>query len=458
MDDASTLSELRSLILSKTCIQSITPADCKKIAQEISQTLHRTLSETTIKRIFGFAHSQHNFSKFTLAALTEYVEMHPGHTVYDGWQGIELKAATATAITLNGIKNRAELPFKMTISRDFAALHMEEFQQSDCSFSCFISPPGHGRSILLGHLAEQIKSQQLPSYQNTTLLFIAARDLFEKTESPVVFEEQVKVQLGIHPNESLLQYTELNYAQTGRTLTIFIDGFCEMEMKRQFREELIESIFDFIRDLSEHKSIKLVMSMRSNTWKKYDEEVNASDFLSSKWYRGLHYDAKTYSNVPELNSEEITRILAGIEQQLDYSDELRQAFKIPSNISLYQQIREEKSYLTAQPYITPDDLIAHYVRHKIYRSNYYTEKIHFLRKLVQLTNFGKEGRCAAKDLLITDLSAFRNAYRELLADGILSEHLCDSCKSGKLAVCFSHKQVFEYFVNIELMMLSKTMD
>jgi len=451
MDDASILNELRSLVLSKTCIRSVTPADCKKIAVEISQTLHRTLSETTIKRIFGFAHSQHNFSKFTLAALAEYVDMHPGHTVYDGWQDIDSKASLITTNTINGIKSRSELPFKMTISRDFAASDLQQFQQSECSFTAFISPPAYGRSILMSHLAEQIRNQQLTGYHNTTLLFITARDLFEKTEQTIVFEERVKMLLGIHPNESLIQYADLNYEQSGKSLTIFIDGFCELELKSRFREQLIESIFGFVQDLGDSKSIRMVMSMRSHTWKRYAKVISQSTLLTQKWFCGTHYNPDTYSNVPCLNDQEIENIFLGIEDAQTLNKALRQEFRFPLNISLYHQILEEKSYLSEPPEITAAELTAQYVRNKIYRSNYYTEKIHFLRKIIHLTNFGKKGPCAPKEMLITDLSAFRNAYLELLSDGILSEDICESCASAKQTVCFSHAKVFDYFLQIELL-------
>ncbi len=450
MDDASILNELRSLVLSKTCIQSITPADCKRISLEISQTLHRTLSETTIKRIFGFANSQHNFSKFTLAALAEYVDKHPGHTVYDGWQDIDLKASSITTNTINNIKNRAEIPFQMTISRDFSISYFEEFYHSDCSFTCLTSPPGYGRSILLNHLAENLQRNQIPDQYNTTLLFITARSLFEKNAEEVNFEEQLKSLLGIHPNESLIQYADLNYEQTGKGLTIFVDGFCELELKNSFRQQLLESIFQFIHDLADSKSIKLLLSMRSNTWRKYDMLIRKSGFLKNKWFQGRNYDYKAFSNVPKLSSNEVTKILRQIDDRKIADEELLHHLRIPLHLSLYYQILEEKSYLNIRPEITTRDLTAQYVRDKIYRSNYYTEKIQFLRKIIHLTDFGKNGMCTSKELLITDLSAFKNAYMELLSDGILLENNCQPDFSENQTVCFSHVNVFDYFLQIEL--------
>ncbi|WP_316814419.1 hypothetical protein [Pedobacter heparinus] len=52
---------------------TITSGDCVKIAGKINQRLDRRVSITTLKRVFGFAKTKHSFSKYTLAALVDYV-------------------------------------------------------------------------------------------------------------------------------------------------------------------------------------------------------------------------------------------------------------------------------------------------------------------------------------------------------------------------------------------------
>ena len=451
MDETSTLDELRNLVLSKSCLHSITPADCKRISLEISNTLQKTLSETTIKRLFGFANARHKFSKFTLTALAEYVDKHPGHTAYHGAQEIDLKSASISKHTIKSTKNRSEIPYHLTISRDFAALDLENFHQSSCSFNCLISPPGYGRSILLSRLAEQIMDKQHPCHNNTSLLFISARHLFENEEKQISFEEQVKSLLDIHPEESLLHYAEVNQQQSGKIFTLFLDGFCELGLKNKFKELLLESIFDFIHSLGESNSIKIVMSMRTSTWKKYEPRVLNSEFLKSKWFAGQHYDPKTSSNIPDLTKAEISQILNGIKEDSIDHPELSEEFKIPLNISLYYQLMEERSQLQKKSPINSQDLVAQYVKARIYRSNYYTEKIHFLRKIIHLSEYGKDELCVSKDLLINDLSAFKNAYIELLSDGVLTEEVCLTCKSQTSTVCFSQPAVFDYFLQIEVL-------
>jgi len=66
------LGELRSKICIKAGLRSITPADCKRISLEINKETSRNVSETTLKRLFGFANAKFNFSRYTISSLFEY--------------------------------------------------------------------------------------------------------------------------------------------------------------------------------------------------------------------------------------------------------------------------------------------------------------------------------------------------------------------------------------------------
>ncbi|WP_214226397.1 hypothetical protein [Pedobacter sp. B4-66] len=68
------LAELRSQICIKAGLRSITPADCKRISLEINKATSRNVSETTLKRLFGFANAKFNFSRYTISSIFEYTE------------------------------------------------------------------------------------------------------------------------------------------------------------------------------------------------------------------------------------------------------------------------------------------------------------------------------------------------------------------------------------------------
>ncbi|WP_316819949.1 hypothetical protein [Pedobacter gandavensis] len=464
MEDTFTLNEVKSLILQKTGIRNITPADCKRISIEISKTLNKNVSETTIKRLFGFAVVKHNFSKFTLTTLTEYVnkedEQNWSNTplvstqaTVRSWSDIRRNARKITNFMLKGIKNRSGIPYEMTISRKFAEQDFEEFYKSKQSFTCFISQPGYGRTILLSHLVEHFFQGETPVHSDSTALFISAVNLFHPDQHQLSFEDRIKMQLGIPHHESLLEYINENHNANDKKFVIIIDGFSEVLVKRDLKRHMFENIISFICAIEHNEKIKVVMSMRSSTWMRFYDCMRHSAFLKSKWFTGNYFNHNEMSNVPPLTGKEIDRIIHRINQSDidELNPKLKSQLKFPLYIQLYYQLKEEDPQFNYSSSITFHELISRFIQEKIYKSNYYTEKILFLKKVIQLTEYGKRTNVVPKDLLIAELSAFKNAYMELVSEGILVEEKSQDDYQPREYVRFIYPHIFEYFLFIELL-------
>jgi CBS domain-containing protein len=83
--------DLKRRVLLKAGLGIITSADCKMISLEIRKTVNRSVSETTLKRIYGFACARFRFSKYVIAALKEYADTDP-----DVFLTVNLSPRTAT--------------------------------------------------------------------------------------------------------------------------------------------------------------------------------------------------------------------------------------------------------------------------------------------------------------------------------------------------------------------------
>ncbi|WP_316817849.1 NACHT domain-containing protein [Pedobacter nyackensis] len=463
MDEVSILNELKGLILIKTGIRTITPADCKRISIEISRTLNKNVSETTIKRLFGFAVVKHNFSKFTITTLSEYVngenlENWPSavshiSNVPATWNDVKYKVAKITDFTLKGIKNRSGMPYQMTISRKFAEHDFDEFFKSDYSFTAFISQPGYGKTILLSHVVEKFFNSASPIYKDSSVLFLQAYSFFNTENILLNFEDQLKALLNIPKKDSLLNYIEENYQQTKGKFVIFLDGFSELTLKKELKKQLFESIINFICAIEHLDSIKLVLSMRSTNWTRFYDLIRHSAYLRTKWFTGNYFNHTEISNVPPLTEKEVDQIISNIggENVKEINPKLKAQLKFPFHIQLYHQLKEEDPTFNYSTNITFHELISRFIQENIYRSNYYTEKILFLKKIIQLTNYGKDGTSVPKDSLIGELAAFKNAYMELLSDGIIMEEKRYENYHPREFVRFIHSHIFEYFLFIELL-------
>src|SRR3546814_13781613 len=83
--------KLKALVLSKAEITQLVPADCYRLSLEIKDTTHKSVSETTLKRVFGFASSIHQPSIYTLNALDEYCGFESWASLYTDVEQKKLK-------------------------------------------------------------------------------------------------------------------------------------------------------------------------------------------------------------------------------------------------------------------------------------------------------------------------------------------------------------------------------
>jgi len=464
MDETSVLNELKSLILSKAGIRSVTPGDCKRISIEISKALNKSVSETTIKRLFGFAVVKHNFSQFTLTTLFEYVdneklirliprEKNTQDKDKDDWESLRHYAEKTTDFTLKGIRNRSGLPYEMTISRKFAEHDFEEFYNSNFSFMCFISQPGYGKTTLLSHLVEDYFYKENAPYKDSNVLFVKAYSFFKKDGDYYDLEAQIRAELGISAKKDLFGYLHEQHQARGGKFVLIIDGFADLALKKDIKNQLFDSILNFICALDSTNLVKVVLSMRSTSWIRFYERMRHSAYLRANWFQGNYFDVNDVSNVPPLTEREVEQIISntGHFDLENINPKLKTQLKFPFHIHLYYQLKEEDPFINYYTNIAFYELVSRFIKEKIYKSNYYTEKILFLKKIIQLTDYGKSQNFVAKDLLIAELSAFKNAYMELLSDGILMEERRYQNLHPREFVRFLYPHIFEYFLFIELL-------
>jgi hypothetical protein len=65
--------DLKEKVLQKVGVAPILPRHCKLISRDIYEITHVHISETTLKRFFGFAEKNYKFSSSTLSVLNVYV-------------------------------------------------------------------------------------------------------------------------------------------------------------------------------------------------------------------------------------------------------------------------------------------------------------------------------------------------------------------------------------------------
>ncbi|MDQ7949227.1 MAG: hypothetical protein REI78_05235 [Pedobacter sp.] len=460
MTDTSILQELKRLILVKNGIHIVSPSDCRIISLAIQKELKKNVSETTIKRLFGFAQIKHDFSKFTINTLKEYAGLVADETITDHFANPALAALDhhralaekITAHTLQNIRNRCSVPYELTIPREFAKHDLEFFYHSKYSYTAFISQPGYGKSILLSHLVQQLFLDPAAPLKKDIVVFINADELFNEEMAELHLEDKIKSKLDIQTDIELAAFFEAQFQQTGTKLILIIDGFSELISTRSSKPRILDSLTGLISTIGQHEGIKLVLSMRSTTWSRFNEKIRNAYFYKQKWYPGSYFNLNDNSNVPPLTELEVEQIFHKM-SPLDFAkinENLKVQLKFPFHIQWYYQLKEEYPAFESYTNILFYEIISRFIQEKIYNATYATEKVLCCKKIVQLTNYGRKGYAVPKIDLIQEMPIIKDAYDELLADGILMEE--KQLKNGLSAeyVRFIQTHTFEYFLFLEL--------
>ncbi|TZF82048.1 hypothetical protein FW774_15245 [Pedobacter sp. BS3] len=459
------LDQLKKLVQFKAGIKIVTPADCKTIAMEISRKVHKSISETTIKRLYGFADAKHQFSVFTISVLCEFIDVESWEefcttetlasvSIQPGkWEAVQQRAQSITDFTLKTIQNRSGIPYNLTVSRQFAERDIDYFLKSNYSFTCFISQPGYGKTILLSHLVENLFRGNDAPHANSIILFVNANMLSNADNVTLDIESWINEQLGFSINQSFIDYFNQHPDECRGKIVLIMDGFDEILFRKDQISHLFDSLTNFICANDSNKWLKIILSMRSITWITFYDRIRHSAYLKSQWFCGNYFQLDDFSNVPPLTDKEITQIVTKIDHvELDkINPKLWSQFKYPFYIQLYYQLKEENRDFDYHANLSYYELISRFVRQKIYLSKNYTEKLILLKRIIQITDYAKKGNLIYKESILQEITMLKNAYEQLLVDGILLEEKHFESTHPREIIRFIHPNIFEYFLFIEIL-------
>lgn len=465
MLDYASLNELRNLILLKFDITIVSPSDCHFIASTISKKLNKTISTTTIKRIFGFAAVKYSFSKFTINSLLEFVghpqvietRNFPAKNLDDKkdaeeWLRIGTITKTITQSTLKSIIANCTIPFKYTLVRKFALKEFENFYQSNFSFTPMMGQPGCGKSVSLAHIVQHFYLKPKSKYHNDIFLFLNAKDFFTLDDENQNFDTEIKRILKLPEDQNIIRLFNHFHEKTGHKVMIIIDSFYDLFALKKNRPQVFEKIIYWLCQIEESKSIKVIVGMRSHLWLRFYPLIRNSHYLTKKWYKGKYYSEKDISNVPLLNQKEVTAIL----QQMDpkptdtLNNFTKSKLNYPFYFGYYYSLTETYNKDKLQTNLMVYEIYWRFILDEIYQSELSTEKLMICKKISQLSDTDLESSGIPKKILFYDFLMLKAAYAELLKKGIIIEN--KKIETGLFieTVNFVHPLFFDFFLANEI--------
>ncbi|KQM78856.1 hypothetical protein ASE74_12925 [Pedobacter sp. Leaf216] len=455
------LIELRKFVLIKSGLRNIDPAHCKIISEYVFQETKNYVSETTIKRFFGFANTLHKFSLFTLNSLSQYI----GYNDWDSfckdkenqttsvqsiWQDLKLKAHAITEVSLIAKKNNSGVPFNATANRSFFYPDFDYFLKNNYQFTTISAQPGQGKSILLAHMVEYFFFSENALYKNDIVLLVNSTSINTIIQNGGTLKDWFLKEFKFGSLTELISFFKKNPEKREGRFIIIVDGVDE----HLARSNYFKTFIDFLYSIEENNFVKLVFGLRTNSWINLQPAINGSASLTKAWYTGLFYDEDTLSNVPPLNIDEVLYTLSHIENKIinraDVSPPLLAQFKTPFWLQVYFKLKDENHHLELNNPLLCYELISYFLERRVFLAKKSTEKIFLLKKISDCISEGNKKLRVSKEKILSYINCYPDAYEELLHAGIIIEEKRLSTTIPTEIVRFLSDDIYTYFLFIQI--------
>jgi hypothetical protein len=396
----------------------------------IFEKTSQRISETTIKRLYGFALTRFNPSLYTLNTLAIYCNYYSWDDFIKeqssvsvdakpaaiGLNSLKVNAHKMTGFTLQALKGRSGIPYSMTIKRKFIDDHFDVFLCSKYPATILAAPAGYGKTLALCHWVEE---RMALTDCNDVILFLSYSALMNAHLCGRDLSDWLFALMGYSTEEDLV--TLLKSQQTkGMCFFLIIDGVDENASKGKEFHFLINQLIDIVLMHRFNDCFKLVLTMRSSTWVN-----NRCSFESERdiWFLGDLINQKQFSNVPLLNIWEISELSTNINPAIQENSAISVAEVLSHPLYFQFYYKEYKNNFTLQNIdeVCTLELISRFITDKVYTGSYFAEKSFLIRAFITEMDI-KDGRFKVNKCdVIEVIKKHQNAYAELLSIGFFYE-------------------------------------
>lgn len=455
---------LQNEVLKKFGVDHIQPNQCKHLAQSVLKQTGKLVSETTLKRVFGLAATQHSFSRYTLNTLAQYCryrdweefqqqcqQKHPRtqSANQSKWSDIKKKATAVSQYTLLALKNRSGIPYNNTVPRQYCLSHVERFLESDYAATLLIAPAGWGKSLAVAHAAEHNWFGAHALHPEDICWFINAHAAGSLLLKGFSLSSWLDNQLSLGNGENFREYFSTHPNERGGRLVLIIDGFDEITMGADKLKMLYGKLEDFVYSNDQHPWVKVILSIRSATWAEVFQQSLQLPSFRKYWYLGPEMDEDTNTNIPLLTEHEVRTVLQNFNFESNairgLSDSFVQKLRHPYYLQLFCQFSQQPGHSFVDEHLSLFEIISRFIQQRVFNSPSNTFKIRIIEKMLQLLDMGKNGLRTDKSALLKQNPELFPAYKELITDNILVEENYSQEIMFNVKVRFAHNFLLEYF-------------
>ncbi|SEN49687.1 hypothetical protein SAMN05216436_11750 [bacterium A37T11] len=455
--------ELKKQVIEKAGISNLKTSDCYRLAVDIYVKTQKQISETTLKRIFGFAERRYNPSSFTLNAMAEFCG-YESWTAYNShvenfqvrnkptrtWQSVRQAAHKITHYTLETNKQKSGIPYKHTISRASLERHIDLFEHTKANVCLVSGQAGSGKTIGLTHWVEQQLSKSLHKKDQNIYIFVNSNSLLQVAGYGYDGNRWLAQVLAMQINTIKAFLTSYKRQAPGNFYLIIDDLNNHIFNEKHFNL-IINQLIDMSAYFSAFSWFKFIISTRPDTWQLYKHLIEGSKTLYANWYTSFNsHKGNESANMIPFSIDEIQQLankLTG--NHLQTSERFKKQYsliKLPIYFQYYYKLKgkniDPKMLNTADQYA----IASPYIEKHVLKGIRNTEKQILTNLLFNHANFNNNEISINKEKVYHFIKQYNIAYRELLQSGIFLEFHTESKYSNHTEIRVYSILLATYFI------------
>ncbi len=459
--------KLKSLVLGKSQITQIVPADCYRLGLEIKSATNKSVSETTLKRVFGFASSVHQPSIYTLNALAEYCDFESWDHFYTqmeqgklqtsqqrSWGEISLNATKISLFNIQSNKHKCGIPYHLTVDRECVSVFMDHFHRSGATTGILSGATGHGKTIAVSRWVEKQICQNHATSANDIYLFTNSLSLLQGTAFGYHSNRWLAHLLGFDTSDLLDSFIELHRDNAPGNFYLIIDELhSDLIADRQFYS-VINQFIEMVCHFAQYKWFRIILVLRTVTLLKY-ENLFKDTIINPQWFSVLSGTSGHESaNLPPFSNAELHQLVRNINGKTKSYHLLKPSHKrlvrIPLLFQYYYELNGEKlnpGQVTAfDEYL----VITQYLKKKVFNGVNTLAKQALMEELSLLIEQNNTQLQVAKKQAYAVIKQYKTAYNDLLHSGILVETSDGLEVRQQMVIQFQSNTVATYFMALRL--------
>ncbi|RQP19188.1 hypothetical protein [Parapedobacter defluvii] len=459
--------KLKSLVLGKSQITQIVPADCYRLALEIKSATAKSVSETTLKRVFGFASSVHQPSIYTLNTLAEYcgfeswnhfyVQMEQGKlqtSQQRSWGEISVNATKISLFNIQSNKHKCGIPYHLTIDRECIHTFMDHFHRSGATTGILSGDTGHGKTIAISRWVEKQICQNHANSINDIYLFTNSLSLLQGTAFGYHSNRWLAHLLGFDTSDLLDAFMETHRDTAPGNFYLIIDELhSDLIADRQFYS-VINQFIDMVCHFAQYRWFRIVLMLRTVTLLKY-ESIFKDTIINPQWFSVLSKTSGNESaNIPTLSNAELHQLIRNINGKTKSYHLLpsnqKRLIHIPLFFQYYYELNGEELDLSQVTTFDEYLVITQYLKKRVFNGVNTMAKQALMEDLSLLIEQNGDLLQVSKKQAYTIVKQYKTAYNDLLHSGIIAETNDGLEVRQQTVIRFQSNIVATYFMALRL--------